>query len=232
MSVLSGHSRWLFSCSLYIPRPTSSCFACTLCTQLTILLLALGPSWWLFLSKGLWGACPSAVSLVTNEPTWPQFQPWESRLLPYSACCLLHTVGCCSRTLLQTWTLPGSLNHWCLCYWLWLFLQSWSWASNRLCGLAGFGPTIGTAARRLMKLPWVPRCWEIQDREWKVVGVIHECVGPKSWGGHPRSYGEILRWLSTSMRGRSGLSLVNGGCQEIYRKMASNDCCCIKGRLW
>ena len=47
--------------------------------------------------------------------------------------------------------------------------------------------------------------------------------GPKVEGGHPRSYGEILRWLSACMRGRSGLSLVNGGCQEIYRKMASND---------
>ena len=124
VSVWSGHSRWLFSCSLYIPCPTSSCFTCTLCTQLTILLLALGPSWWLFLSKGLWGTCVSAVSLVTNEPTWPQFQPWESRLPPYSACCLLHMVGCCSKTLLQTCTLPGLLNHWCLCCWLGLFLQS------------------------------------------------------------------------------------------------------------
>ena len=66
--------------------------------------------------KGLWGACPSLVSLVTNEPTWLQFpQNWppslllrERMLCPCSAHCLLHKIGCCCRALLQTCKLPLS----------------------------------------------------------------------------------------------------------------------------
>ena len=34
--VWSGHSRWLFSCSLYIPCLTSPCFTSILCTRRTI----------------------------------------------------------------------------------------------------------------------------------------------------------------------------------------------------
>ena len=31
---------------------------------------------------------------------------------------MLHTVGCCSSTLLQTCKILSPLNYWCLCYWL------------------------------------------------------------------------------------------------------------------
>ena len=50
--------------------------------------------------KGSEGRVPLLVSLVTNEPTWHQFPPisWP----PCPACCSHHTVGCHSRTLLQT----------------------------------------------------------------------------------------------------------------------------------
>ena len=196
VSVWSGHSGWLFSCSLYIPCPTSSCFTCTLCTQLTILLLALGPSWWLFLSKGLWGTCASAVSLVTNEPTWPQFQPWESRLPPYSACCLLHTVGCCSKTLLQTCTLPGLLNHWCLCCWLGLFLQSLKLGKQQAL--------------------WAWRVWPNNLRssqETEETPVSAEMFGNtgqgmESCGGHPLTFGaQKLRGSSQKLWGNSEVAI-------------------------
>ena len=87
-------------------------------------ILASGPSWWLFLSRGQWGACPLPVSLVTSERTCCQsLYNWRSplpreRSLP---CCPArrwpHTVGCHSRTLLQTSKLPHRLNHWCLGRW-------------------------------------------------------------------------------------------------------------------
>ena len=71
--VCSGHSSWLFSCSLSISCWTSACFTHILLTGLTFLCIyvfASGPSCWLFSSKGRWGQSPLLVSPVTNEPTW------------------------------------------------------------------------------------------------------------------------------------------------------------------
>ena len=57
-SVWSGPPRCLWSCCLSLPCLTSACCPCTLLTRLTFLVLSPDPSWWLFLSKGLWGEGP------------------------------------------------------------------------------------------------------------------------------------------------------------------------------
>ena len=70
----SAHSRWLFSCSLYIPCWTSTCFILILCTWLTFLCICLSPQLVIVLIKGVVrGHAPLLVSLVTNEPSWNQF---------------------------------------------------------------------------------------------------------------------------------------------------------------
>ena len=63
-----GHSRWLFSCSLYIPCPTSACFTYTLLTCLTFLCTFLRPQLVIVIVKGVVRGLP-LVALVTNEPT-------------------------------------------------------------------------------------------------------------------------------------------------------------------
>lgn len=91
-------------------------------------VLAPGPSWWVFLSKEQWGACPSLVPLVTNEPTWYHSHSYWPSLLPVGSersllSCptrrLSFMVGRCSRTLFQTVSSPHPLSHWCLCCWCW-----------------------------------------------------------------------------------------------------------------
>ena len=120
--VWSGHSKWLFSCPLYIPCPTRACFTYTLLTGLNY-LLAPGLSWWLFLSKRQWGVAPLLVSSVTNEPTWHQFPylqwflslPWSEeglRILPTLGGAWRGAApGPCSRQV------PPSVKQ-CLCCWL------------------------------------------------------------------------------------------------------------------
>ena len=70
-----------------------------------------GPSYWFFLSKGLWGVCLSTGILVTNEPpwcqlpcNWPSISPstWGQWLPPCPAHHPPHMMGSCSRILLQT----------------------------------------------------------------------------------------------------------------------------------
>ena len=82
-------------------------------------ILAPGPSWWLFSSKGWWGVCPLLVSLVTDEPTCSQFPFLLEASLPATmfcpTCSPLHSLGCHARALLQTCKLLHPLNHWCLC---------------------------------------------------------------------------------------------------------------------
>ena len=51
--VWSGHSRWMFSCSLYIPCLTSACFTYTLLTWLTFLLTGPSPQLVIVLIKGV-----------------------------------------------------------------------------------------------------------------------------------------------------------------------------------
>ena len=48
------------SLGLCITRSTNACFTCTLCTWLTFLRACPCSSWWWFLSKVWWGACPDA----------------------------------------------------------------------------------------------------------------------------------------------------------------------------
>ena len=84
-----------------------------------------GPSYWLFLTKGRWGACPSTVSLVTNKPTWHQFPDnWWTATLPIPTEVKTDSMPiiCCTKSLqdlASDFKFPHPLNHWCLCYWLW-----------------------------------------------------------------------------------------------------------------
>ena len=123
----SAHSRWLFSCSLYIPCWTSTCFIFILHTWLTFLCTCLRPQLVIVLIKGVVrGHAPLLVSLVTNEPSWNQFPQTRSSpfypgvktaaiFCPQTA---LH-LGVHSRTLLHVSKLLYPLNHQCLCCWPW-----------------------------------------------------------------------------------------------------------------
>ena len=144
----SGHPRWLFYCSLYIPFPPvppspAPDWPSYILARPTCLFRFFPNILWknpnerfgqpnpccrqapagdCALQKGSEGCDPVLVSLVTNELTWPQFPDrnllvvwsagWGWKLLPASAHCLLHTVGCCSRMMLQTGKLPCPWNHW------------------------------------------------------------------------------------------------------------------------
>ena len=129
-----GHSRCLFFCCLFIPS-TSACFTYTyshdwpsyVCTcarpQLVIVLIFRSDHLYLIASqRGGEGRALLLVSLVTNEPTWSLF-PSPAPPPRSQDCCHLarqppHTVGACSRTLLQTCKLHYPSNHRCLCCWL------------------------------------------------------------------------------------------------------------------
>ena len=116
------------------------------------------------------GRAPLLVSLVTNEPACPQFLTnWLSPLPPgmrtaARSCCLLHTVGYHSRTLLQKLSSPSIKSLVSVADSGLVLMDKYS--------PTGCSPTIVVAARRRRK----PSCawmWqEIQHREWKVVGVI------------------------------------------------------------
>ena len=118
-----------------IPCSTSAYFTCTLFTWLTFLhtcprsqvwlVVALGQNSPFCLSKvwlgaylsvafpGNWKANLTSISPITgNLPLLPEVKT-------AAMSCLLHTVWCCSRTLLQTDKFPHSLNCWSLCCWLW-----------------------------------------------------------------------------------------------------------------
>ena len=96
-SVWSGPSRWLFSCTVYIPCPTNACLTVSYAhdwpsnphtcprPQLVIVLIK--------------GTGPSTDLLLINEPTWCQLVIPASLLLPCLAHSPPHTVD--SRTLLQ-----------------------------------------------------------------------------------------------------------------------------------
>ena len=116
--------------SIGSPRVSPNWVCVCLCTQvLTCMcthththpssILAPGPSWWLFSSKGWWGVCPLLVSLVTDEPTCSQFPFLLEASLPATmfcpTCSPLRSLGCHARALLQTCKLLHPLNHWCLC---------------------------------------------------------------------------------------------------------------------
>ena len=60
ISVWSGHSRWLFSCSLYIPCLTSACFTYILSSGLTFLCTCPRPQLVIVLIKGAVRRSPSA----------------------------------------------------------------------------------------------------------------------------------------------------------------------------
>ena len=87
--VQTGHSRWLFSCPLYTPCSTSSCFTYTLLSQLTFLLnhraVSVTPlhhlpllvivlifdqkvSTMIVYQRGSEGHAPLPISLVISEP--------------------------------------------------------------------------------------------------------------------------------------------------------------------
>ena len=66
-TVWSGHSRWLFSCLVYIPCPTSACFTCTLLTWLTFLHTCPRTQLVIAYQTGGEGHASLLVSLVTND---------------------------------------------------------------------------------------------------------------------------------------------------------------------
>ena len=184
-----------------VPCLTSACFSYILCTRSSY-IFALGPSWWLFLSKGAvkgvllcwfsWAVSqPNVNSPKTSHlpfPSQPLPSGMEQRLTPSPAWCLPHLVGCCSRPFLQTGKLRHPLNLWCLHHWLWAISSDLKLSKYRPCRPVGFSPTIGRAARRPRELPWAPRCLEIQDGSGKLQG--HPLtLGPKISRGDLKSCG-------------------------------------------
>lgn len=94
------------------------------------LLACLCPSCWF---PGNWWASLTLIPPVNGSLLLPKQQR-----LPHPACCLPHTVRCCSRTLLQMCKILYQIRHW------WLLL---SWGSSVLrlgnCKtrrLAGYSP--------------------------------------------------------------------------------------------
>ena len=147
LSVWSGRPRWL-SCSLYIPSPPvpasrspySRDWPCYILNGLVSVLTfksehLLRDS----LSKGWWGAYPSAgfpgnqwASLRSVLDNWWSFLPQKQTPLP----CPLHTVGCCCRPLPPVCKLPLSMKPlMSLSPDSSPLLLSWNWASAGLAGL-------------------------------------------------------------------------------------------------
>ena len=79
--------------------------------------------WWWFLSKGQWRQCPTTVFPGNWWANMMLILPITGNLpIPLGvkpAHHAPHLVGCCSRILLQTYTIPYPLNHWWLCQQLW-----------------------------------------------------------------------------------------------------------------
>ena len=118
--VWSGHSRWLFSCSLYIPCSTCAYFTYTL-THMTDLptYLPQAPASDFSYQRASEGYAHLLVSLIMSQselnppynsilPVHPYPLSPKQRLLPRSA---QTWWGVCSRTLLQTCKIPHPLNH-------------------------------------------------------------------------------------------------------------------------
>lgn len=126
--VSSGHSRWLLSVHslpdqcLLLPTPYTHDSYPTYFVQAPVSDCSHQKAWW--------GMYPSAISLVTPyKLTISSHQEWRLLLiLPTTAA---HGRVLSLRTLLfQMCKPPHSLNHWCLCCWLWAL--SWVlklWAS-------------------------------------------------------------------------------------------------------
>lgn len=97
--------------SLYIRCVTSACFTYTLFTCLTFLHTCPKPQPVTVLIEG--EVRSLIVSLVTKEPTTDVSSPcnWQFPLTRAETATMTHTVGCHSRTLLQTHTLPLSIKH-------------------------------------------------------------------------------------------------------------------------
>ena len=82
-TVWSGHSRWLFSCSLYISCWTSACFTSTLLTCLTFLHTCPWPQLMIVpnsFSKGWWGAWLSAGFPGNRQANLMSIPPITSNL--------------------------------------------------------------------------------------------------------------------------------------------------------
>ena len=72
--VWSGHSRWLFFCSLYISCLISACFTNSLLTWLTFWHTCPRPQLVIVRIKEVERGMPAPlVPVVTDEPTWYQF---------------------------------------------------------------------------------------------------------------------------------------------------------------
>lgn len=117
----SGHSRWLFSCSLYICL-TKACFMYMLFTWLILLHTCSGSQLVIISNQrgvracagfpGNWVTHLISIPAVTgNQAISPSPLKDSSRVLPTLYCAF---VGCCSRTLPETCKLPHPLNHWYL----------------------------------------------------------------------------------------------------------------------
>ena len=85
-------------------------------------VVAPGPSWWLFLWRRQWGACPSAsfpsscwVSLIWTLLITGSLLPLQPGRR--DCCHPLHMVGAALAPCFRHASSPYSLNHWCLCYW-------------------------------------------------------------------------------------------------------------------
>ena len=122
LTVWSGHSRWLFS-SLWISSIQQVPASPTCCLHdWPPYVLAPGPSWWLFLWRRQWGACPSAsfpsscwVSLIWTLLITGSLLPLQPGRR--DCCHPLHMVGAALAPCFRHASSPYSLNHWCLCYW-------------------------------------------------------------------------------------------------------------------
>lgn len=128
-----GHSRWLFSCCLYIPCLTSARFTYTLTTGLSNFLNHRAQSVTAcMLAPGPGCGCPwSLMSL-----------PFPLRRLVLSpACSLPYAVGCHSVNLLLTCKMPCLINHPCLCHSPWA-LSSVSHLSKCKGRPVGCSPTV------------------------------------------------------------------------------------------
>ena len=144
-----GHSKWLFSCSLYIPCLTSAYLTCTPLTFTifpTYLPQALASNCFRVRSelslhyvyqRGSEGCAPLLISPVTSEAAWCQF----SLSLAISPSHSPHRSKDCYLGLPCTWwdVTPGPcfryvsssypLNHWRLCHWPWALY----WVLNLVC---------------------------------------------------------------------------------------------------
>ena len=139
-TVWSGHSRWLFSCSLYIPCSASACFTHTQLTKLTfphscprpqlITILALDQNSQLAYQKGSENHAP-LFGFTGNLSFPPRVKIAAHSCLPSTSWWGIAPGPCFNHV-----RFPHPLNRWCLCHDS-SFLRSWCWASTGLAGLQG-----------------------------------------------------------------------------------------------